>query len=121
MKHRIIDMLILGTSLAAAYNYFVSNSFPSLMLALGCFAFYIFIIFGLGRASFWRLIAKQPELAIKLLEKESGVFFNEKPRNVDVTGPFKLFSNGYSYTFFIRKDEMEQIQKRIFDSLNEKK
>jgi len=117
MRHRMIDVLILGVFIFSSYSYYVSNSLTSLMFAVGSLAFYLFIVFGLGRLSFWKILANDPELGLKLLEKEDGVFFENKPTDVDVVGPFKLFARGQSHIFFIKKDEIDQIQQSISNNI----
>ena len=84
--------------------------------------FWQVIAYFAGNPSFWRLVGRNPDLALKLFRIESGCLVDTPPPNgkkTEYTGPFRVYSaDGATHKIYILFKEIDVIQKHVAQALN---
>ena len=89
------------------------------LIGFGLIAFFIYyVVYILGNKKFWDIANQYPVQALKHFEERSEWYINEKPRDVNVHGPFFLVVEGTRYKIYGDADKYGKAQEDFIRSVS---
>lgn len=90
-----------------------------LILAVGCFLYYYFVMKKAGNLPFWKLVNQHPEEAFRFISTNPHWHIGQKPTHRQVVGPFKMWNpdTGQRISAYCENEFIETTQKEFCEKM----